>query len=180
MVPALLVWLKGARSKRWLARRHWRWRSAEPPPPARPDAGGFGIIVNGSSQRAVTDGREADQKGMTMGTGTRWASAVAVLLMFWCPQASAVPQLVVHEGLVLDEDGVPKSGPVAIRISLYAAASGGDALWFEDYDLVLVDGYYAVQLGSSEELGDVFDGGSRYLGVELDHGGELTPRHPVE
>jgi len=99
--------------------------------------------------------------------------------MFWCPQASAVPQLVVHEGLVLDEDGVPKSGPVAIRISLYAAASGGDALWFEDYDLVLVDGYYAVQLGSSEELGDVFDGGSRYLGVELDHGGELTPRHPV-
>ncbi len=93
--------------------------------------------------------------------------------------ASALPQRVQHEGLLLDAQGLPRSGAVSLRLALYADPAGGAALWFEEYQLDLVDGYYQVLLGAQAPLGPVLDGSPRYLGISVDGAPELQPRHAV-
>ena len=94
-------------------------------------------------------------------------------------QAQPVPALINHEGLLLDEDGLPMEGLVTLRLSLYEQAQGGNVLWFEEYQVQLIDGYYVLRLGEQSDLSGLFDGESRYLGISVNHGPELAPRHCV-
>ncbi len=91
--------------------------------------------------------------------------------------AQGVPGTVTHEGLLLDADGLPRAGQVVLRFALYGEPLGGVALWAEELQLELVDGYYRVALGTTQPLGAVFGGAERYLGIAVDGGAELSPRH---
>ena len=93
--------------------------------------------------------------------------------------AQGVPPLINHEGLLLDDDGLPMEGNVTVRVALYDRAEGGDPLWFEEYQLGLVDGFYTVRLGEESSLEDVFGSGARYLGLSVNHGDELDPRQSL-
>ncbi len=90
-----------------------------------------------------------------------------------------VPVLVSHEGFLMDADGEPLTGLVDLRIAIYDQPMGGQPLWFEDYQLELVDGYYQVLLGSQNDLSPIFGPGERYMGISVDGGDELLPRRRV-
>ena len=109
----------------------------------------------------------------------RIAQLLFVTASLFAVQAGAVPVEVNHEGLLLGDDGLPMEGEISLRVGLYEAAEGGNPLWFEDYQLLLVEGYYRVSLGSSDpSLADYFDGQDRYFGFTVNNE-ELTPRHMV-
>ena len=110
------------------------------------------------------------------------AVAATVLLTLGALPASAqqVPAVINHEGLLLDADGLPWEGRVLLRLALYDVPEGGDPLWFEDSQLDLVDGYYALRLGRQRDLRAALDQGALYLGISIDNGEtELTPRHDL-
>lgn len=90
-----------------------------------------------------------------------------------------VPLTINHEGLLLDDDGLPMEGDVILTFAIYDGAEGGLARWTEQAQLSLVDGYYSLRLGLQSSLGDVFDGTPRYLGVTVGEPPELSPRHPL-
>ena len=54
-----------------------------------------------------------------------------------------------------------------------------EPLWFEETQIQLIDGYYALRLGEQRDLADVFDGQPRHLGISVNHGAELQPRLPL-
>ena len=82
-----------------------------------------------------------------------------------------VPPMVNFTGVVLDSNGEPRSGLLAITFSLYAESQGGAPLWMETQN-VTVDrtGHYSVMLGSTKSTGlpaDPFiSGQARWLGVQ--------------
>ena len=106
-------------------------------------------------------------------------SWLAALVLLHGLPARAVPTLINHEGLLLDDDGLPVEGRVSLRFALYDRAERGAPIWFEECQVDLVDGYYVVRLGELNDLDGVFDGAARYLGISVNHGEELSPRHPV-
>jgi len=95
------------------------------------------------------------------------------------PLLAPVPQAINHEGFLLDDDGLPVSRDVILTLSIYDAPDAPAPLWFEEVQVSVIGGYYSVPLGAAQGLGWVAPGEDRYLGVALDHGDELTPRHPI-
>jgi len=93
-------------------------------------------------------------------------------------EAQVVPAEINHEGLLMGDNGLPMEGNIVLRLAIYDQGVGGVPLWFEQSQVLLVDGYYSVRLGMTVPLGDVFDGpGERYLGVSIDGENDLLPRH---
>ena len=106
-----------------------------------------------------------------------WVLWPALTLLLLAPLAGAVPLLVNHEGMILDEDGLPMEGQVTLRLALYDRAERGASLWFEEYQVQLIDGYYLLRLGEQNDISGFFQGDERYLGIAVNHGEELRPRH---
>jgi len=93
--------------------------------------------------------------------------------------ALAVPGYLHHEGLILEYDGLPMEGQVLLRLSLYEQEDGGEALWREEHEVLLIGGYYHLRLGEQQGLGGLVDEGPLYLGISVDGAPELAPRHPL-
>ena len=110
---------------------------------------------------------------------TSLALALVALLVTTAASAQPlVPQLLNHEGLLMGADGLPIEDAVVLRLSIYAAAEGGLPLWFEEYQVQPLDGYYRQTLGLLSPLAGIFDGpGERYMGISINGATELTPRH---
>lgn len=89
------------------------------------------------------------------------------------------PGKVGYQGRLSNADGTPAQGVVQMRFELFAAASGGTALWGETQTIALSDGLYSTFLGEVTALPDtVFDGSERFL--ELTVGTTtLSPRQRV-
>lgn len=93
-----------------------------------------------------------------------------------------VPQTLQQQGRILDSDGAPVSSKVHFVFSVYAKASGGTALWSEEQNITLDDGYFSTQLGADTANGfgaDLFDGSTLYLGVTVGNDAEMTPRQTI-
>ena len=90
--------------------------------------------------------------------------------------AEAVPPFIRHEGLFLDEDGLPRLGDTQVQFSLWDAPTDGELLWRETRDISLTDGYYSVAFGELESLERVFDEEVTYLGISVDGEPEYDPR----
>jgi hypothetical protein len=109
------------------------------------------------------------------------ASGLALLAVLSCmltlPARAQVPGRVNFQGLLLDNAGEPVTGTVTLQLELFAAASGGSALWTETHSSVSVtDGIYDVVLGSQTPLTPaLFSVSPRYLQVTID-GQVLSPR----
>jgi len=90
-----------------------------------------------------------------------------------------VPVTLNHQGLLVDDAGLPMQGEPVLTLKLYESIDAPGPVWGEELQVLLVDGYYTVRLGLQNSLAGVFDGRQLYLGVEVNHGGELQPRHPI-
>lgn len=112
-------------------------------------------------------------------SGLMLAATLSLLLGTLPAHTQSVPLLLNHQGLLIGADGLPMEGLVSFHFALYDQAEGGDLLWVEDSQLELIDGYYQVQLGHQSDLGGRFGGEARYLGISLNGGAELSPRHRV-
>jgi hypothetical protein len=92
--------------------------------------------------------------------------------------ADDVPALLTHQGRLADADGVPLDGAHEIAISLYDAS--GNPLWTDTFPAQLVNGHFAIVLGSGLALPpSVFDAGHVEVGVAVDGEAELTPRQRI-
>lgn len=104
-------------------------------------------------------------------------SAMLALLALVSVSVADVPLVINHQGILLDDDGLPMERSVTLEFSLYSAAEGGVSIWSEEYQVDLVDGYYSLLLGQQNDLGVLRGPGARYLGVRVDHADdELAPR----
>jgi hypothetical protein len=99
--------------------------------------------------------------------------------------AQDAPPYLDYQGVLSDAAGQPVDVAVPITFRLYAVETGGAALWTETHPAVAVTGgVFSVRLGTVDEVAapltqafDAWDGSPRWLGVEVDADGEMTPRH---
>lgn len=92
------------------------------------------------------------------------------------PAQAGAPGLISYQGHLSDAGGQPYTGSATLTFAIYAATSGGGALWEETQSGVAVaDGFFTVQLGSVTPLAPaVFSDPARYLEVRVDTGGGPT------
>jgi hypothetical protein len=109
------------------------------------------------------------------------AGAVALAGFAWsAPAGAVVPQLLTEQGRLTDTSGNPLTGNVTLKFAIYAAPSGGSALWSETQTATLDSGFFSLQLGEVTALpSSVFDGTTRYLGVTVNNDPEMTPRESM-
>ena len=108
--------------------------------------------------------------------------AFAALLLLGASVAyAAVPQRLNYQGKLGNAAGDPLSGTYSFRFKLFAAETGGAALFSEDVTganaVSVVNGIYTVQIGSFTTGGipyGVFNGPDLYLEVDVNAGANLT------
>lgn len=111
----------------------------------------------------------------------RVAVSICLVVLAVSSTNAEVPSLVNYQGRLTDLDGSPLDTTVAITFFLYGDSSGGSALWSETHpDVVTTDGLFSVLLGSISAMSpDLFNGGTRYLAMQLGGGPESDPRMPI-
>jgi hypothetical protein len=116
-----------------------------------------------------------------MKRATLAALTLALNLALVATATAAVPGRITEQGrLFMKGTSTPTSGSVPMIFSVYAAASGGTALWTESYNVTLDDGYYSVQLGSKTAFpATLWDGSVRYIGLKVGSDEEMMPREEV-
>jgi hypothetical protein len=90
----------------------------------------------------------------------------------------SVPNLIDYQGKITDDSNNPITDPVSIVFAIYDIDTGGTALWTETHASVTpVDGLVHVLLGSETTFEDnLFDGLDRWLSINVNSDGEMTPR----
>ena len=105
-------------------------------------------------------------------------SAYCLLSTGYC--LSAVPPLINYQGVLTKSPGVPQNGEFTMQFSIHSDSTGGDLLWNETQDSVLVTrGLFSVLLGSVNAIpASIFEEPNRWLEVEVD-GSLLLPRRQI-
>ncbi len=103
------------------------------------------------------------------------SSCVRIVLwtLFLCCCSSsfgAVPQLISYQGRLTHSDGSPIDSTVGLTFTIALDAAGDFVLWTESQPSVTIsDGLFQVLLGAVNPIGaEVFDGGRRFLRVQMD------------
>ena len=96
--------------------------------------------------------------------------------------ALAAPTTMTHQGRLLDVNGVAVNGTVSLTASLHLDASTPGNEWTETHTSVpVVDGYYAITLGSETTLDSaLFDNDGLHLSIVDGTGATLVPRQPLD
>lgn len=84
-----------------------------------------------------------------------------------------------YQGYLADTDNKPLDGPYDMTFRLYQRASGGNALWTEQWNGITVeDGLFNVTLGSVTNISRQIIMGNQtlYLGITIGFSAELTQR----
>jgi hypothetical protein len=100
---------------------------------------------------------------------------------FLAAQEKGVPLRLNYQGyLAVASDTLPYTGMVDMTFSLFAASSGGSALWTEAQNgVAITKGFFNVQLGSVTPLSpSLFDGSARYLEFTA-NAQTFAPRKPL-
>ena len=95
--------------------------------------------------------------------------------------AAAVPTVLTQQGQLVDRTtGAPVTGSLSFKFSIYAASTGGAALWTETQTVTLDAGYFSAQLGgTTPSPPTLWDGAVKYVGVSIDGDAEMTPREAL-
>lgn len=97
--------------------------------------------------------------------------------------AVLLPLRIPFQGKLIDPaTNNPKNGDIAMTFRIYAAPTGGAALFTEAMTVPVNNGVFAVQIGTSALLdAELFSGASAYLGITVagDGDGEMLPRQPL-
>ncbi len=91
-------------------------------------------------------------------------------------QQGGAPNLISYQGYLTDDGGQPIDGTADLTFGIYAAMTGGSALWGESQNNVPVnDGYFTVMLGSVTPLSAAtFSDPNRFLQITVDSGGGVV------
>ena len=98
---------------------------------------------------------------------------------------SSVPPLINYQGQLTDASGNPQTGTKKLEFNIYDASSGGNKVWGPQTfnGIPLIGGKFNVMLGSTDAGGNAitsaFGGNSRFLGIKVDNGAEVTPRQQI-
>ena len=85
--------------------------------------------------------------------------------------------LIAYQGRLTDAAGVPLTGSYPMTFALYAAPTGGAALWSESRTVAATDGVFSVMLGEVTPIpASIAANASLYLGVTVGSDTEMTPR----
>ncbi len=104
----------------------------------------------------------------------------AVLLVASTSLLAAASGKINYQGRLLDPCGRRHNGQITVSFSIFNAAAGGLRLWIETHtDIAVVDGVYAIALGSKTPIpASVFAQDNTYLEVVI-NGETLRPRQPI-
>lgn len=104
------------------------------------------------------------------------ATSVALILVALATVAE-VPRLIKYQGRLADSTGMAIDTIADLDFTLYKGPGGTTPMWTETHVGVIVeDGLFSVTLGTYSSIGDdLFDGSTRYLGVQIDGGPVSTP-----
>ena len=120
----------------------------------------------------------------------------SVILSFWIVMVlagqtilanadSSVPPLINYQGQLTDASGTPQTGTKKLEFNIYDASSGGNKIWGPQTfnGIPLIGGRFNVMLGSTDAGGNAilsaFGANSRFLGIKVDDGAEITPRQQI-
>ena len=94
---------------------------------------------------------------------------------------NAVPQLLTHQGYILQSDNSPITGTANTTFRLYENSTGGSAVWTQILSVTFDNGYYSVVLGpGSPTLStDILDGSELFLSIALEGAEEFSPRNRI-
>ena len=107
---------------------------------------------------------------------------MGVLILFLVSISSAdVPHMMSYSGNVTKVHGGPLNGTFQLTFSIYPDTSGSPADWTETQPEVAVKhGMFSVLLGSVNPIpASTFDGGIKYLGVQVESDPEMRPLTPI-
>ena len=98
-----------------------------------------------------------------------------------------VPQEIHYQGYLTDSAGTPIQCslqncdiPISMTFRLYEQAEGGESLWSETHNTVLVEqGVFHIILGLFDEMSAEMVTGDRWLGIEVNQQGEMFPRQQL-
>ena len=91
----------------------------------------------------------------------------------------ALAKVITYQGRLLEPStGRAKAdGDYAMTFRIYGVAAGGTANWTEVQNVVQTGGSFSAQLGATTPFpGNLFDGRTLYLGVQVGSDAEATPR----
>ena len=107
---------------------------------------------------------------------------VGTVIFFLCSVSSAdVPDSINYEGKLTTATGGCVNDTVQMTFSIYPDTLGSPADWTETQTEVIVkEGIFNVLLGSVNPIPDtVFDGSTKYLGVQVESDPEMRPLKPM-
>ena len=92
-----------------------------------------------------------------------------------------VPQMINYQGKITSPAGALIDSAVQMTFTIYHDSTGGITLWADTLDSVVVEkGVFSVLLGSGSPIPDsVFDGNTKYLGVQVGADPEMRPLKPM-
>lgn len=106
--------------------------------------------------------------------------AAALVIAAALEVSAQSPSTFVYQGRLTDTTGTPISSQTSnVVFSIYAAASGGTALWASTGQTISPDkgGVFTIKLGPV--LAGVFNGSERYMGIKIGADPEMTPRQVI-
>jgi hypothetical protein len=117
--------------------------------------------------------------GMNRKFFTVLAAMLAIVFALSLNAAAQAPNTIMYQGRLTNAAGTPITTSTSVVFAVYAAASGGSAIWTETIANVTPDaqGVFTVELGLVTPLpANLFDGSKRYLGIKVASDAEMTPR----
>ena len=91
----------------------------------------------------------------------------------------APPATFATQGYLTSSTGTPVTGPLVMTFDLYAAESGGTALWSETQSVAVKNGQYSAALGNTTPLSSLTFDQTYWLGVRVGTDGEMLPRQAL-
>ncbi|MBU1026335.1 MAG: hypothetical protein KKA31_01230, partial [Candidatus Margulisbacteria bacterium] len=103
------------------------------------------------------------------------------LFLFASLAYSAIPQQINYQGKLTDENNVPiADGAYSIAFRIYDDETAGSAIWYGIQTVTTESGFFNVVLGTSASIPtSVFTGEARWLSINVDSDGWMTPRQKL-
>ena len=105
-----------------------------------------------------------------------------IVIFFLCSISSAdVPHMINYQGKLTTATGGCLNDTVSMTFTIYSDSLGTSDEWSETQDEVVVkEGIFSVLLGSVDSIPAlVFDGSTKYLGVQVESDPEMRPLKPM-
>lgn len=99
-------------------------------------------------------------------------------ILFASTAFAQAPPYVPMQGFLTDAEGTPLDGQHAIEVNLYAASTGGEALFTDQQMIDVEEGYFTFYIGRGDLLDlSLFPSNAElFVGVSIDDDDELQPR----